>query len=99
MSIDSASLQLLVMDLGADFTFVSREERLAVDAPHRWAEEFSLSSVSPEHRLQVRIFQFKISISCRFFDGPIINCGISIHSVDTSTNINIIYCNLTTDKN
>ena len=53
MSLDNASLQLLVMDLGADFTFVTREERLAVDAPHRWAEEFSLSSISPENRLQV----------------------------------------------
>ena len=47
------------MDLGADFTFVTREERLAVDAPHRWAEEFSLSSISPENSLQVWIFEFK----------------------------------------
>ena len=53
ISIDYASLQLLVIDLGADFTFVSRKEQMAVNAPQQWAEEFSSSSVSPERRLQV----------------------------------------------
>ena len=54
VSIDYASLQLLVLDLGADFSFVSREQQLSVKAPQLWAEEFCLTSLSPEKRLQVR---------------------------------------------
>ena len=44
---------LQVLDLGADFSFVSRAQQLATRHPDRWADEFNMAVLSPERRLQV----------------------------------------------
>jgi len=52
VAVDYATLQLLVLDLGADFSYVSRSQQLALRSPERWADEFSMSLFAPERRLE-----------------------------------------------
>ena len=53
INVDSATLQLLVTDLGSDFSFVSREQALALQEPISWATEYNNAILLPENRLQV----------------------------------------------
>jgi vacuolar protein sorting-associated protein 13A/C len=46
-------LQLLVTDLGSDFSFVSREQALALQEPVTWATEYNNNILLPENRYQI----------------------------------------------
>jgi hypothetical protein len=62
VAIDTATVQMLLTDMGADFSFVSREQQLALRVPDRWADEFSAEALSPERRIQlVDIYKSQIS--------------------------------------
>ena len=66
MNIDSATLQLLVTDLGSDFSFVSREQALALQEPMSWATEFNNSIILPENQLQtVDIFRSQVAAQAK----------------------------------
>ena len=66
INIDSATLQLLVTDLGSDFSFVSREQALALQEPMSWATEFNNSIILPENQLQtVDIFRSQVAAQAK----------------------------------
>jgi hypothetical protein len=63
VSVDYASLQLIVLDLGADFSYVSRNQQLALRSPERWAEEYCMSVFAPEKRLQtIDVYKTQVRI-------------------------------------
>ena len=59
VSIDSATLQLLILDLGCDFGSIAHADHsLATHSPSKWAEEFSAATFRPENRChQVDIYR------------------------------------------
>lgn len=48
--VDSATLQLIVTDLGCDFSFMSRDQALALQDPSKWADEYNSNVLLPEKR-------------------------------------------------
>jgi hypothetical protein len=47
LTIDSATLQLLAIDLGVDFSFLSTEQVMATHGPMKWIEQYNVNQLLP----------------------------------------------------